>query len=102
MGALLTYLQGIVSVLPGQCKKLHTPQGYITHIITSRALWQTNMQIYTDGRVRRSVLNSDISRMQWLTLILLSLFMGFRPFRGLDRLRDCGVPFSVNTRQDAS
>jgi len=67
-----------------QCKKLYSPEGYINRIIMSHALWETNMQIYTDGRVRWSMLNADISRMQWLTLILLSLFMGWRLHQGLE------------------
>jgi hypothetical protein len=48
------------------------------------------------------MLNADISRMQWLTLILLSLFMGWRPFQSLERLRDCGVAFTVHACQNAS
>jgi len=30
------------------------------------------------------MLNADITGMQWLTLILLSLFMGWRPLKGLE------------------
>jgi len=42
------------------------------------------MHIYTDRREKWSMLNADITGMQWLTLILLSLFMGWRPLKGLE------------------
>lgn len=48
------------------------------------------------------MLNADISRTQWLILILLSLFMGWRPLQGLEPLRDCGVAFTMHTCQNAN